>query len=183
MTSSVLAIEPVEKKIYGKTLRLMKGDLTALSVDAFVFYARENLDIGTGYGTAIQMRGGVAIKKELEGIGGIRMGEAVASGAGEMNANLIIHACGPKHLEKDTETKLRKCMKSSLEVAKEKGVKTLAFPPMGTGFYGVPMPLSSKVMMETITEHLRGNTSIEEVTICTVDDRDFNAFKGTFEKI
>lgn len=183
MTQSVLAIEPIEKKVGGKAIRLVKDDLTALPVDAFVYYAKEDLDIGTGYGSAIQMRGGVVIKKELEEIGGVGMGEAVVTQAGEMKANFIIHACGPKHLEKDMEQKLRDCMGSALKAAKEKGVKTLAFPPMGTGFYGVPMPLSSKVMMEAITEHLQGDTSIEKVTICTVDDRDFDLFKGTFEKI
>ena len=106
MTSSVFEAEPVEKKFSGKVVKLIKGDLTDLPVDAFVFYAREDLDPGSGYGTAIQVRAGAAVKKELEKIGSIKMGEAVATTGGEMKAKFIIHACGPKHLESDTESKL-----------------------------------------------------------------------------
>lgn len=65
MAPAALATEPVEKKVNQTVVRLQRGDLTALPVDAFVYYARENLELGSGYGTAIASRGGDAIKKEL----------------------------------------------------------------------------------------------------------------------
>ena len=77
MVSPATSVQPVVKTINGKLLRLEKGDLTALPVDAFVFYAREDLKLGSGFGTAIESRGGGAVKKELEGIGHIGMGEAI----------------------------------------------------------------------------------------------------------
>jgi O-acetyl-ADP-ribose deacetylase (regulator of RNase III) len=160
-------------------VKLTKGDLTALPVDAFVYYAREDLDPGSGYGTAIQQRGGVAVRKELEAIGSIGMGEAVITTAGAMNAKHIIHACGPKFFEPDLEAKLRKCMQSALRVADENGIKTLAFPPMGFGFYGVPMDLCLKVMTEEIAGFLEGReTSLEEIQICVIDISDFKAMQG-----
>lgn len=55
------ATAPIEKKVNGTVVRLQKGDLTALPVDAFVFYARETLELGSGFGTAIQVRGGDAV--------------------------------------------------------------------------------------------------------------------------
>ncbi len=169
--------KPVETKVGSTKVKLLREDLTALKVDAFVYYARENLDIGTGYGTAIQMRGGLEVKKELEKIGSIRMGECVITTAGMMNCEHIIHVCGPKFLEPDIEKKLRTCMENVLKTAKKNGLKTLALPPMGTGFYGVPLPVCVSVMIDTITQHIRGGTTLEEIIICVVDKRDFNAFK------
>ncbi len=62
------ATAPVEKRIRQTVVQLQQGDLTALPVDAFVFYAREDLALGSGYGTAIQVRGGDAITNELKSI-------------------------------------------------------------------------------------------------------------------
>jgi len=159
---------PIEKKAGNTVIKLHQGDLTALPVDAFVFYAREDLEIGSGYGTAIQSRGGQAIKKELDEIGSIKMGEAVITGSGAMNSNHIIHACGPKFQEADIEKKLRECAS---------GLKTLAFPPMGCGFYGVPLSLSAEVMLDCIKSFVEKDTSLEEVAICVVDYRDYVPFK------
>ena len=69
-------------------------------------------------------------------------------------------------------------MASSLKVAAENGVKTLAYPPMGAGFYGVPLDLSAKVMMSVISDHLKGETCIREVVICVFDTPQFNAFNA-----
>ena len=171
-----MTCRPIEVKAGKAVIKLQHGDLTALPVDAFVFYAREDLQLGSGYGTAIQNRGGASIQKELQEIGGIKVGEAVITGAGGMNAKNIIHACGPKFQEPDLERKLCKCVESSLRVADKAGVKTLAFPPMGTGFYGVPLDRSADVMLDCIKSFLEGDTSIEEVIICVIDYRDYDPF-------
>lgn len=146
--------ETVERQVKRTAIVLEQGDLTALDVDAFVFYAKENLELGTGHGGAIQTRGGDSIKKELEKIGSLGLGQAVATGAGRMKAKSIIHACGPKFQEPETERKLRDCMLAALRVAEEKGVKTLAFPPMGAGFYGIPLAVCATVMLGAMREFL-----------------------------
>jgi len=178
-----MACKPIEKKVGKATVRLQHGDLTALPVDAFVFYAREDLQLGSGYGTAIQGRGGASIQKELDAIGSIRMGEAVITGAGNMNARHIIHACGPKFQEPDLKKKLRDCMRSSLKAADKAGVKTLAFPPMGTGFYGVPLDLSADIMLDCVKSFLEGDSSLEEVIICVIDYRDYAPFSKRMESL
>jgi O-acetyl-ADP-ribose deacetylase (regulator of RNase III) len=174
---------PIEKGINGARVRLQHGDLCALPVDAFVFYAREDLALGSGYGTAIQMRGGVAVKNELAKIGKIKMGEAVITSAGEMKAKHIIHACGPKFQEPELERKLSDCMDSSLKLAASNRLKSLAFPPMGAGFYGVPLELSAKVMLAALKGHLAGDTSVKEVIICVNDYRDYAPFAKALESI
>lgn len=183
MTPKAMAADSIERKVNNTVVRLQHGDLTALPVDAFVFYAREDLALGAGYGSAIQSRGGAAIKKELDKISSVKMGEAVVTTAGGLNSQYIIHACGPKFQEPDLEKKLRACILSALRAAEEKKLKTVALPPMGAGFYGVPLNLCSTVMLDIITSFLRGETSLQEVIICVIDRRDFDAFKDKVERL
>jgi O-acetyl-ADP-ribose deacetylase (regulator of RNase III) len=181
MQAAATLTQPLHGRVNQTQVTLLRDDLTALAVDAVVFYAKETLELGSGFGTAIQTRGGEAVKKELEKIGSVRMGEAVITGAGRLKARHVIHACGPKFQEADTEQKLHGCMLAALRLAGEGGLESIAFPPIGTGFYGVPLELCSRVMLDTIRDYLRGETSLREVFICVMDRREFDAFKGKVE--
>ena len=172
----------VERKIGDKSLRLVREDITEMEVDAFVFDVTEDLKLGSGFGAAIQQRGGIVIQKELDEIGSCPTGEAVVTEAGILKADWIIHANGPKFREEDEEGKLRKTIQSALARAEEKGVKRLAFPPMGTGLYQVPLDLCSRVMVETITEHLANGSTLQEVLIAAPDNREFDPFKAQIEE-
>lgn len=178
-----MACEPIEKKVGKTAIKLQHGDQTALEVDAIVFYAREDLQLGSGYGTAIQGRGGASVQKELDELGSIKMGESVVTAAGSMNTKNIIHACGPKFQEPDIENKLRECMRSSLRAAEKAGVKTLAYPPMGTGFYGIPLDLSADIMLDTIKAVAQDDTSLEEIIICVIDHRDYVPFRKRMDSL
>jgi O-acetyl-ADP-ribose deacetylase (regulator of RNase III) len=164
--------------IHGKSIRLEKGDLTGVPVDAIVLYAREDLQLGSGFGSAVTARGGIAIQSELKRIWHIGMGEAVVTSAGTLPSENIIHACGPKFQEADVEGKLRKCLQASLQAAAAKGFKTVAFPPMGAGFYGVPLELCARVMVEVIGGFLSQSSSLEEVLLCVIDDRELRVFEA-----
>lgn len=172
----------VERKVGDKKLELVRGDITEMEVGAFVFDITENLKLGSGYGAAIQQRGGIVIQKQLDELGSCPTGEAVVTGAGVLKADWIIHANGPKFREEDEEGKLRRTVRSALARAEEKGVKTLAFPPIGTGLYQVPMDLCARVMIETISEHLANGASLDEVFIVAPDPREFGPFAAQFEK-
>lgn len=152
-----------------------------MPVDAFVFYAREDLKLGSGFGTAIESRGGGAVKKELETLAYLGMSEAKITSAGTMQAKHIIHACGPKFQEAGVEPKLRKCIESALEAASKASLQTVAFPTMGTGFYGVPLDLCAKVMLEVIGKFLAQQSSVREVIICVLDNREFKAFQSKLQ--
>jgi O-acetyl-ADP-ribose deacetylase (regulator of RNase III) len=88
---------------------------------------------------------------------------------------------GPRFQEPDEAGKLRDTVTSALKVAQDKGIKQLAFPPMGCGFYGIPWELSAKVMFETLAEHLNGQTTLDEVIVCLRDTREFQPFQACFE--
>jgi O-acetyl-ADP-ribose deacetylase (regulator of RNase III) len=159
-------------------VRLVKGDITDLEVDAFVFYAQPDLALGSGFGTAISVRGGPTIQEELQKLGPVATGEAVVSEAGKLKASFIVHAVGPRFQEDDTEVKLRTTVRNSLKRAEEKGIKRIAFPAMGAGYYGIAPDLCARVMLEAIKSHLQGETGIQEVVICVLDTRQYVAFQA-----
>ena len=162
-------------------LRLERGDLTAMDIESIVFYARHDLNLGSGFGSAIALRGGPSIQEELTTLGTIATGEAVVTNAGGLKAKYIIHAVGPRFQEADIDAKLRTTMSSTLRAADEKKINSIAFPPMGTGFYGIPLDLCARVMMEEINNHLSGTTSLKEVVICVMDNREYKAFRSVLE--
>ncbi len=171
----------VEKKIGERTMRLVRGDITDMEVDAFVYDITADLKLSSGYGGAIQQRGGIAIQKELDALGRLPVGEALVTSAGKLKAGLIIHVNGPKFHEEDVEGKLRRATQAALRRADEKGVGTLAFPPIGTGLYQVPLDLCARVMVDTVAAHLQGETSLRQVLFVALDSREFGPFKAVIE--
>ena len=75
---------PLKIQINRTVVRLIKDDITDLDVDAFVFYAQPDLQLGAGFGNAISVRGGPTIQKELENLGPVATGEAVVSEGGNL---------------------------------------------------------------------------------------------------
>jgi O-acetyl-ADP-ribose deacetylase (regulator of RNase III) len=159
-------------------VRLIRGDITELDVDAFVFYAQPSLALGAGFGGAIAVRGGPSIQKELGQLGPVETGQAVATGAGNLKARYIVHAVGPRFNEEDTAKKLRNTVLNSLKAVEAKGAKRIALPAMGAGFYTVPLDLCARVMIEAIKSYLEGETEIEQVVLCVMDQREYAPFES-----
>jgi len=161
----------------GSVIRLMTGDITNIEVEAFVYYAQPDLALGSGHGNAISTRGGPSIKKELDEIGGAAPTEAVLTSAGKLKASHIVHAVGPAFQEEQINEKLQATILNALKCAEEKGIKQLALPPMGAGFYGIPLPVCSEIMIDTIKKYVSGKTDLEEVIIVANDSRDYAPFQ------
>jgi O-acetyl-ADP-ribose deacetylase len=166
-----------ELRVNNSTMRLVLADITDLEIESFVYYARHDLVLGSGFGTAISIRGGRSIQEELNKLGPIKTTEVVVSSAGEMKARHIIHAVGPRFQEEDSEAKLRTTVLNCLKRAEADGIKAIAFPPMGSGFYGVPLDLSARVMLDEIGKYLSGRTGIKDVVICLRDGLEYGAFQ------
>ena len=158
-------------------IQLVRGDITDLDIEAFVFYARHDLQLGSGYGTAISVRGGPAIQEELKPRAPLETTEVVISGAGEMKSKYIVHAVGPRFMEENVEGKLRQTVVNCLKQADEKGIKKIAFPPMGTGFYGIPLEVSTRVIVSSLGEYLANGSGLEEVLLVALDSREYVPFE------
>lgn len=172
---------PEEKKMHSCTLRLIQQDITDFEIEAFVFYAQPNLELGSGFGSAITRRGGQSIKKELDEIGSLPITQAVVTGGGSLKAKYIIHAVGPAFQEEQLEEKLRVTIGNVLKAAEEKEIRHIAFPPMGTGFYGVPLATSLSVMTGAFEDYLARGGKMEEIVICANDPREYRAFQPAFK--
>lgn len=159
-------------------VRLVKDDITVLDVNAFVLYAQHDLALGSGFGTAISVRGGPKVQEELSAMEPLSTGEVAVSGAGNLKAEYIIHAVGPRFQEDGMEAKLRMTVARCLQAAEEKSLEKIAFPAMGVGYYGVDPAVSARVMTEEIAKHLSGDTCVKEVMICVYDSPQYNSFKG-----
>ncbi len=147
-------------------------------MDGFVFYATPDLRLGSGIGGVISKRGGGAIQRELQGMAPIEVGEAVSTSAGKLKAAFIIHAVGPAFHEEALDEKLERTVKNALVLAEELGARSLAFPPMGTGFYGVPTDVSASVMAGTFREFVTRAEHLEELIVCVGDSWQIPPFEA-----
>jgi O-acetyl-ADP-ribose deacetylase (regulator of RNase III) len=181
MTPTMLE-HTVERRIGDRVMRLVRDDITDMEVDAFVYDITEDVKLGSGHGSAIQQRGGVKIQEALDALGSCPVGEAVITTGGLLKAKHIIHANGPKFCEADEEAKLRRATQAALRRADENGIETLAFPPMGTGLYQVPVDLSARVLVDTVAAHLAGETGLREVLFVIPDSRERGAFAARIQE-
>ncbi|TKJ37279.1 O-acetyl-ADP-ribose deacetylase [candidate division LCP-89 bacterium B3_LCP] len=173
----------VSKQINQCQVRLEIGDITDFEVEVFVFYARKDLKLGTGFGNAITMRGGPSIQKELDEFGTAEVANVFITEAGNMKAKHIIHAVGPKFQEPDIEEKLASTVTNALKKATEKGFKQIAFPAMGAGFYGIPLPDCARIMFENIGNYLQNSSDFKEIVVRVLDNREYQPFLTEFENL
>jgi len=170
-------------QIKNSTICLHRGDITDVEIEAFVYYARPDLLLGSGFGTAISMRGGLSIQNELKEHGTKSVTDVVITQAGKMKAEKIVHAVGPAFQEPDLEDKLKKTIINVLNAVDKDGIKQIAFPPMGAGFYGVPLDVSATVTLDAIAEYLNGDTGIKEVSIYLLDNRDYQPYQKKLTQV
>jgi O-acetyl-ADP-ribose deacetylase (regulator of RNase III) len=168
---------------------LHKGDLTDAQVDAIVNAANNDLILGGGVAGAIRAKGGPSIQAECDKLGPIPIGEAVLTGAGKLRAHYVIHAASMQLGGRTSEVALRNSTRNSLKRAAEQGLKSIAFPAIGTGIAGFPIERCAVVMLEEIRDHLRGTTTVERVEpvdhieIVRFDDRGLSVFQDALAKI
>ena len=161
----------------------MKGDITELEVDAIVNAANNDLVLGAGVAGAIRTKGGPRIQEECDRIGSIRLGEAAVTPAGNLKAYYVIHAASMQMGGQTTAESLRSSTRNSLLRAEEKGLKTIAFPAIGTGVAGFPMQECAEIMISELLEHLKSRTSLEKIYFVLYDDAALKTFEETYKKL
>jgi O-acetyl-ADP-ribose deacetylase len=134
-------------------LSVVEGDITALDVDAIANAANDRLWMGAGVAGAIKRAGGAEIEREAVAKGPIAIGEAVATGAGRLQARWVIHgAVMGQDLQTNADL-VRRTTGSCLRVADELGAESLALPAFGTGVGGFPLDECARIMVEAARGH------------------------------
>ncbi|MET9420273.1 O-acetyl-ADP-ribose deacetylase [Streptomyces sp. NPDC006540] len=168
------------------TVTLVRGDITEQHADAIVNAANSSLLGGGGVDGAIHRRGGPEILAECRALRashygkGLPTGQAVATTAGRLDAEHVIHTVGPVHsASEDRSSLLASCYRESLRVAAELGARTVAFPAISTGVYGWPMDDGARIAVRTVRE--AAVATVEEVRFVLFDDSAYAAFESALE--
>lgn len=170
------------RRLKKKTVRILikRGDITHEDADAIVNPANSVGFMGGGVAGAIRRAGGEEIQDEaMKRSPGIP-GEAWVTGAGSLKARYVIHAAtmGPE-LRTD-ESLIRMATRNAMLRATELGLKSIAFPAMGTGVGGFPLADAARLMREEILSFAGNPSAPEEVRIVLFDEEAFRAFSEVF---
>ncbi len=171
----------MEKQISQTKLTLKIGDITKEEVDAIVNAANSSLLGGGGVDGAIHDAGGPQILEECRKIraeqGGCPAGEAVATTAGRLHAQYVIHTVGPVwHGGSHNEDQLlASCYRNSLALAARLKCRSVAFPSISTGAYGFPVDRASRIAVRTIREEVP-KLNLQEVRLVLFSQADYRAY-------
>lgn len=159
-------------------IAVIQGDITHQRVDAIVNAANPSLLGGGGVDGAIHRAAGPELLAECRGLGGCRTGEAKVTRGYNLSARWVIHAVGPVWNGGGSreEEMLARCYQYCLRMAKEYGVRTIAFPAISTGVYRFPVDLASQIAARVVAAFLKGDASVEKVTFVCFNDQTYQSY-------
>ncbi len=153
----------MEKQINSR-ITICQGDITKLHVDAIVNAANSTLLGGGGVDGAIHSAAGPGLVSECKTLGGCPTGEARITKGYNLPAKYVIHTVGPVYSGSPRDEKLlASCYKESLKLAKERNIKTIAFPAISCGVYGYPVKDACTIAMKTVKDFLKENDIPQKV--------------------
>jgi O-acetyl-ADP-ribose deacetylase (regulator of RNase III) len=164
-------------------IEVRQGDLTEMDTDAIVNAANNELQLGGGVAGAIRRKGGPRIQAECDEIGAIPVGGAAITSGGNLKARYVIHAASMQLGGPTSAQSLRNSTAHALRIAAQKGLKTIAFPAVGTGIAGFPLRECAEIMLRETAKHFEGPTSIEKVSFVLFDKDALATFKEVFQEL
>ncbi|MCR5591021.1 MAG: macro domain-containing protein, partial [Lachnospiraceae bacterium] len=153
-------------------LRIVRNDITKMDTEAIVNTAGATTEVGDGCDVAVYMAAGYdELHKLREEIGYVPEGEVFITPGFALPAKYIIHAVSPAYIDGNSgeEEKLRSCYRNSLKIAKEKGIKSIAFPLISTGAYGYPKEEGMRIAIDEINAFLMRHSM--DITLVVFDTR------------
>jgi O-acetyl-ADP-ribose deacetylase (regulator of RNase III) len=146
-------------------LELAQGDITQQDTDAIVNAANQSLLGGGGVDGAIHRAAGLELLAECRTLGGCATGDAKITKGYNLKAGRVIHTVGPVYRRQSEKVRdlLASAYRRSLEVARENGLKSLAFPSISTGAYGYPVKEAAPLALSTVIAFVKENPEIELV--------------------
>jgi O-acetyl-ADP-ribose deacetylase (regulator of RNase III) len=157
----------------------VRGDITALKVDAVVNAANSSLLGGGGVDGAIHYAAGPALLAECRQLGGCPTGEARITAGHNLPASRVIHTVGPvwKGGHRGEAALLASCYASSLRLALEHGLRSVAFPAISTGAYAYPLKAAAVIAIDSVRKITQNETTLEEIIFCCYSGEDLAVYK------
>jgi len=159
-------------------VEVRETDITTLDVDAIANAANTQLLHGGGVAGAIVRAGGESIVDESERVAPIGLGEAVATGAGEMPSRWVIHAATMELGGPTSADTIRRATAATLAAADELGAKSLALVAFGTGVGGFPVEEAAGIEVEEVRRHMDAGSGLELIVFCVRGQGARDAFEG-----
>ncbi len=166
-------------------IEIIKGDITQLKVDAIVNAANNSLMGGGGVDGAIHKAAGSELLEECRKLKGCATGQSKITKGYKLPASYIIHTVGPvwNNGTENEEELLRSCYLTSMQLATQYNIKTIAFPSISTGAYRFPFDKAATIAYQTINKYLDQTTSIEKVYLVCYSDKDVEQYNRAIQKL
>ncbi|XP_078259604.1 protein mono-ADP-ribosyltransferase PARP14-like isoform X2 [Rhinoraja longicauda] len=177
----------------GPVITVNKGDLCKAHVDVVVNAANENLKHVGGLAKSLLDTAGAVLQNECDWIvnqrGSLMPGDAVMTDAGILPCSKVIHAVGPRWMDTDSKTavrRLKNAVEESLCLAEKYNFKSIAIPAIGSGIFGFPLALCADTIVSSIREHfvnLSEESTLKEIHLTNHDDKTTQAVAEAVQKI
>jgi O-acetyl-ADP-ribose deacetylase (regulator of RNase III) len=166
------------------SVELIQGDIVGQDVDAIVNAANSALSGGGGVDGAIHRAAGPELLAECRSLGRCPTGEARITKGYRLKARHVIHAVGPVYQRREQDaTLLASAYRSSLDLAAQYGLKTIAFPAISTGIYGYPLDQAAPIALQTVKQYLEQHPEITLVRFVLWDTAAMKAYERSAQEL
>ena len=164
-------------------ITIVQGDITKFAVDAIVNAANRSLLGGGGVDGAIHRAAGPELLAACRPLGGCETGQAKITPGFRLPAKYVIHTVGPvwQGGNQGEPELLASCYRTSLQLARQHQLKTIAFPAISTGVYGYPVKQAAKIAVAQVRRFLEQDTTIEQVYLVCFDTRTLEAYRQAYQ--
>lgn len=173
-----------EITINGVRIQCVRGDITRQShIQAVVNAANAQLLPGGGVAGAIHKAAGPELEQESSQLTPIKSGQAVITGAYQLDNDYVIHCLGPVYgKDEPADELLADCFRNALQLADQKSITSIAFPSLSTGAFGYPVEPAAEVAMKAVIGQLPQLNTVKTITFVLFSESDQQVYQQALER-